>query len=215
MTCIIWLMITWLGSHWTSPKIATFLVITKIWLNLLWIFIHRYVRTILYSILYYIIDQHAHYIGRKWRSSGCVAGDFQALIRNITKHATWEWHTLRCGRFYLHAFISSIYLNCPSNNLLLLFSLVPSHAKTFSGICRMESRFRHIGTAGVRLLITYLLSKLELVAVARKQNDWSYNHRLQRMFNSIRLLLKIHEMDISSVIVRTFEVRLCKICCTW
>lgn len=77
----------------------------------------------------------------------------------------------------------------------------------------MESRFRHIGTAGVRLLTTYLLIKLELVAVARQQNDWSYNHRLQRMFNSVRLLLKIHEMDISLVIVRTFEVRLSTICC--
>lgn len=70
----------------------------------------------------------------------------------------------------------------------------------------MELKFQHIGAAGLSVLIEYLLVKLELVGVARDQNDWSYNHRLHRMLDGVRLLMRIHEFDISDVIVRLFEV---------
>lgn len=80
------------------------------------------------------------------------------------------------------------------------------HAKAFSGICLMEWKFQHIGAAGLRILTEYLLSKLELVEVARDQNDWSYNHRLHRMLDGVTLLMQIHEFDVSEVIVRLFEV---------
>lgn len=71
----------------------------------------------------------------------------------------------------------------------------------------MQYSFGRTNLNTLQLLINYLKLKLDLVATANEQQDWTYNHRIYRMLIGIGLLLPHGpEIDVSDIFVKLFQV---------